>query len=65
MAFEGGGTDAKHFARLGIAGWGFAPLGLPAGYDYDVMFHGVDQRVPVEALTFGVHVLDRFLTEVG
>jgi acetylornithine deacetylase/succinyl-diaminopimelate desuccinylase-like protein len=59
-----GGTDAKHFARLGIAGYGFAPLGLPAGYDYHAMFHGVDERVPVSALAFGVRVLDRFLTEV-
>ncbi|RZU53734.1 acetylornithine deacetylase/succinyl-diaminopimelate desuccinylase-like protein [Krasilnikovia cinnamomea] len=57
-----GGTDAKQFARLGIAGYGFAPLGLPAGYDYHAMFHGVDERVPVEALSFGVRVLDRFLT---
>ncbi|MGC9665929.1 M20/M25/M40 family metallo-hydrolase [Planosporangium sp. 12N6] len=60
-----GGTDAKQFARLGIAGYGFAPLGLPAGYDYRAMFHGVDERVPVEALMFGVRVLDRFLSGVG
>jgi acetylornithine deacetylase/succinyl-diaminopimelate desuccinylase-like protein len=60
-----GGTDAKHFAKLGITGYGFAPLGLPPGYDYHAMFHGVDERVPIDALTFGVRVLDRFLTEVG
>ena len=57
----GGGTDAKHFSRLGIAGYGFTPLGLPPGYDYYAMFHGVDERVPVEAVGFGVRVLDRFL----
>ncbi|GGZ67134.1 M20/M25/M40 family metallo-hydrolase [Streptomyces echinoruber] len=56
-----GGTDAKQFARLGITGYGFAPLKLPEGYDYAAMFHGVDERVPVEALHFGVRVLDRFL----
>ncbi|HZC26505.1 MAG TPA: M20/M25/M40 family metallo-hydrolase, partial [Actinopolymorphaceae bacterium] len=28
----GGGTDAKAFARLGIAGYGFSPLRLPADY---------------------------------
>jgi acetylornithine deacetylase/succinyl-diaminopimelate desuccinylase-like protein len=56
-----GGTDAKQFSRLGITGYGFAPLRLPEGYDYQAMFHGVDERVPVEALHFGVHVLDRFL----
>ncbi|SEQ11787.1 Acetylornithine deacetylase/Succinyl-diaminopimelate desuccinylase [Streptomyces sp. yr375] len=56
-----GGTDAKQFSRLGITGYGFAPLKLPIGFDYQTLFHGVDERVPVEALHFGVHVLDRFL----
>ncbi|MFH9856097.1 M20/M25/M40 family metallo-hydrolase [Streptomyces althioticus] len=56
-----GGTDAKQFARLGITGYGFAPLKLPEGFDYQALFHGVDERVPVEALQFGVQVLDRFL----
>ncbi|MYV41855.1 M20/M25/M40 family metallo-hydrolase [Streptomyces sp. SID1328] len=56
-----GGTDAKQFSRLGITGYGFAPLRLPEGFDYQALFHGVDERVPVEALRFGVRVLDRFL----
>ncbi|MFK0157201.1 M20/M25/M40 family metallo-hydrolase [Streptomyces sp. NPDC090493] len=56
-----GGTDAKQFSRLGITGYGFAPLKLPEGLDYQALFHGVDERVPVEALHFGVRVLDRFL----
>ncbi|EGX57641.1 hypothetical protein SZN_21751 [Streptomyces zinciresistens K42] len=59
-----GGTDAKQFSRLGITGYGFSPLKLPRGYDYGAMFHGVDERVPVEALHFGVRVLDRFLRTV-
>ncbi len=56
-----GGTDAKQFSRLGITGYGFTPLRLPPGFDYNALFHGVDERVPVEALHFGVRVLDRFL----
>ncbi|MDT0397601.1 MULTISPECIES: M20/M25/M40 family metallo-hydrolase [Streptomyces] len=56
-----GGTDAKQFSRLGITGYGFAPLKLPEGFDYQALFHGVDERVPVEALRFGVRVLDRFM----
>ncbi|MDX2938473.1 M20/M25/M40 family metallo-hydrolase [Streptomyces ipomoeae] len=56
-----GGTDAKQFSRLGITGYGFSPLKLPEGFDYAALFHGVDERVPVEALHFGVRVLDRFL----
>ncbi|MCP3819117.1 M20/M25/M40 family metallo-hydrolase [Streptomyces sp. A3M-1-3] len=56
-----GGTDAKQFSRLGITGYGFSPLKLPPGFDYAALFHGVDERVPVEALHFGVRVLDHYL----
>ncbi len=56
-----GGTDAKHFSRLGIRCFGFTPLRLPADLDFSAMFHGVDERVPVDALQFGTTVLDRFI----
>ncbi|MFI6795129.1 M20/M25/M40 family metallo-hydrolase [Streptosporangium canum] len=56
-----GGTDLKAFSRLGMRGFGFAPLKLPADLDFSGMFHGVDERVPVDSLRFGVRVLDRFL----
>ncbi|MEV6569311.1 M20/M25/M40 family metallo-hydrolase [Streptomyces kronopolitis] len=59
-----GGTDAKQFSRLGITGYGFSPLKLPEGFDYQALFHGVDERVPVEGLHFGVRVLDHFLRTV-
>ncbi len=58
-----GGTDAKSFSRLGIRGFGFSPLRLPADLDFSGMFHGVDERVPLDALRFGVRVLDRFLDD--
>jgi acetylornithine deacetylase/succinyl-diaminopimelate desuccinylase-like protein len=57
-----GGTDAKHFQdRFGIRCFGFAPLRLPPDLDFAAMFHGVDERVPVESIQFGTRVLDRFL----
>jgi acetylornithine deacetylase/succinyl-diaminopimelate desuccinylase-like protein len=56
-----GGTDAKSFSRLGIRCFGFSPLRLPADTDFFGMFHSVDERVPVDALQFGVRVLDGFL----
>ncbi|QNK79908.1 M20/M25/M40 family metallo-hydrolase [Nakamurella sp. PAMC28650] len=56
-----GGTDNKAFARLGIAGYGFSPLRLPPELDFAALFHGVDERVPVESLKFGTRVLDRLL----
>ncbi len=59
-----GGTDAKHFRRLGMRSYGFAPLRLPADLDFTALFHGVDERVPVDALEFGARVFDRFLDDV-
>jgi acetylornithine deacetylase/succinyl-diaminopimelate desuccinylase-like protein len=56
-----GGTDNKALADLGIIGYGFSPLKLPADFDFMAMFHGVDERVPIEGLAFGVHVLKDFL----
>jgi acetylornithine deacetylase/succinyl-diaminopimelate desuccinylase-like protein len=59
-----GGTDAKHFRKLGMRSYGFAPLRLPADLDFTALFHGVDERVPVDALEFGARVFDRFLDDV-
>jgi acetylornithine deacetylase/succinyl-diaminopimelate desuccinylase-like protein len=58
-----GGTDAKAWSRLGVRCFGFSPLKLPADLDFVAMFHGVDERVPVESLKFGARVLDRFLDQ--
>ena len=58
-----GGTDAKSFSRLGMRCFGFVPLRLPPDLDFSGMFHGVDERVPVDALSFGVRVLDRFFDQ--
>jgi len=56
-----GGTDNKALSTLGITGYGFAPLRLPADLDFAPMFHGIDERVPVGSLEFGARVLQRFL----
>ena len=58
-----GGTDAKSFSQLGMKCYGFSPLRLPADLDFAGMFHGVDERVPLESLKFGARVLDRFLAD--
>ncbi len=59
-----GGTDAKHWQKLGVRCFGFAPLRLPADLDFTALFHGVDERVPTDALEFGARVFDRFLDQV-
>jgi len=58
-----GGTDNKHLAGIGIAGYGFAPLRLPKELDFSKLFHGIDERVPVESLTFGTRVVENFLRD--
>ena len=56
-----GGTDNKGLAKLGISGYGFSPLKLPPELDFMALFHGINERVPVSAIHFGVEALDRFL----
>ncbi|MGB6003495.1 MAG: M20/M25/M40 family metallo-hydrolase [Ornithinimicrobium sp.] len=58
-----GGTDNKHLSRLGITGYGFAPLRLPADLDFVSMFHGIDERVPIDSLEFGARVLQRLVAD--
>jgi acetylornithine deacetylase/succinyl-diaminopimelate desuccinylase-like protein len=55
------GTDAKFWAPLGVRCFGFAPLKLPPELDFAALFHGVDERVPIDSLKFGCQVLDDFL----
>ena len=56
-----GGTDNKALSDLGIVGYGFSPLRLPADLDFMALFHGVDERIPLESLDFGVKALEDFL----
>ncbi|WP_291379154.1 M20/M25/M40 family metallo-hydrolase [Demequina sp.] len=58
-----GGTDNKHLAKLGIAGYGFAPLKLPPDLDFSALFHGIDERVPIESLEVGADVVEQFLLD--
>ena len=56
-----GGTDNKALSDLGIIGYGFSPVKLPADLDFFALFHGVDERIPIDGLRFGVKVLNDFL----
>ena len=56
-----GGTDNKALAKLGIVGYGFSPLKLPPDLDFTGLFHGIDERVPIDSLQFGARTLFHFL----
>ncbi len=51
-----GATDQRHFVRLGIQGFGYLPLRLPAGFGQETV-HAADERVPAAALEFGTQAL--------
>ena len=59
-----GGTDNKALHDVGITGYGFSPLRLPKDLDFFALFHGVDERVPIDGLKFGVRVLYEFLDNI-
>ncbi|MEV0088402.1 M20/M25/M40 family metallo-hydrolase [Saccharopolyspora sp. NPDC050642] len=56
-----GGTDNKAFATIGINGFGFKALRVPPELPYSRMFHGVDERIPLESLRFSTRVMQRLL----
>ena len=51
-------TDAKHTTRLGIPTYGFSPLRLDADESFLGNFHSDDERIGLDALRFGLPVLD-------
>ena len=59
-----GGTDNKALSELGIKGYGFSPLKLPKELDFFSLFHGVDERVPIDGLKFGARVMYEFLENI-
>jgi acetylornithine deacetylase/succinyl-diaminopimelate desuccinylase-like protein len=59
-----GGTDNKALSELGIKGYGFSPLKLPKELDFFALFHGVDERVPIDGLKFGARVMYEFLDNI-
>lgn len=53
-----GFTDAKHWSRLGARCYGFCPVRFPEdGPSFPQLFHGHDERIPVDGLRWGVNVL--------
>jgi acetylornithine deacetylase/succinyl-diaminopimelate desuccinylase-like protein len=55
-----GATDQRHFGQLGIRGYGYLPLRLPADFGQETI-HAADERVPVDALDLGTETLFQVL----
>lgn len=56
-------TDARFFSRLGIQTYGFTPLRLPEDFNFISTVHTANERVPVEALDFGVQAIYQALQQ--
>lgn len=54
-------TDGRVFSRLGIQTYGFLPMNLPSDFLFWQLMHAADERIPVEALTFGADAIYRLL----
>jgi acetylornithine deacetylase/succinyl-diaminopimelate desuccinylase-like protein len=63
-SLDTGGTDAKAFVPLGIDCYGFTPVRFPADEPHPELFHGINERVPVDGLDFGIRVLDRIFDRI-
>ena len=58
-------TDAKSFSRLGIQTYGFTPMVLPEEFNFMQTIHAADERIPIEALDFGVEAVYEVLQRFG
>lgn len=54
-------TDARLFASLGIACYGWMPLLASPSARYPDAMHGADERIPVDALRFGADCMYQLL----
>lgn len=54
-----GGTDARHFSRLGTTCYGFAPVRLRRDTAFWTLFHSADERIPSDGFLFGLKAVYR------
>jgi acetylornithine deacetylase/succinyl-diaminopimelate desuccinylase-like protein len=58
-------TDGRIFAKLGIQTYGFLPMKLPMDFNFLQAIHAPDERIPVEAVTFGANAIYKALQRFG
>jgi acetylornithine deacetylase/succinyl-diaminopimelate desuccinylase-like protein len=56
-------TDARFFSRLGIQTYGYTPLQLPDDFSFIGTIHAADERVPVDALDFGMRAVYKVIQQ--
>jgi acetylornithine deacetylase/succinyl-diaminopimelate desuccinylase-like protein len=58
---QAGVTDARHLSRARVQTYGFLPLRLPDDFEFTPLIHAADERVPADALQFGVDAIARVI----
>ncbi|MGD9044445.1 MAG: M20/M25/M40 family metallo-hydrolase [Desulfobacterales bacterium] len=56
-----GCSDARIFSRLGIQTYGFTPMKLPPDFNFAKTIHAADERIPLDAVTFGTDAIYELL----
>jgi len=51
-----GSTDAQHIRKLGTICYGFTPIKLTEDINFAKLFHGHNERIPVEGFKWGLQV---------
>jgi acetylornithine deacetylase/succinyl-diaminopimelate desuccinylase-like protein len=52
-----GFTDSHAYAKLGATCYGFSPVKMPRGLNFTGLYHGHDERIPVDGFAWGLRVL--------
>jgi acetylornithine deacetylase/succinyl-diaminopimelate desuccinylase-like protein len=52
-----GFTDSHAYALLGATCYGFSPVKMPPGMNYPKLYHGHDERIPIDGFLWGLRVL--------
>lgn len=60
-----GSSDARFFSRLGIQTYGFVPMQLPEGLNFNRLIHAVNERIPVDTLPFGTDAFHEAMQNYG
>jgi acetylornithine deacetylase/succinyl-diaminopimelate desuccinylase-like protein len=53
-----GYTDAKPLSEIGVATYGFMPMKLPPDLVFSDLYHGHNERIPVDSFLWGLHVFN-------
>jgi acetylornithine deacetylase/succinyl-diaminopimelate desuccinylase-like protein len=56
---QAGVTDARWLSRAGVQTYGWLPLQLPEDFEMAALIHNADERVPADALGFGVRAIEQ------